>query len=252
MDGPRRYKLIACEIMFRELSYCAALSRNIIDVSYLPKGLHDMGERKMTALLQAAVDQVDASRYDAILLGYGLCNNGTRGLRAALPMVLPRAHDCITLLVGSREKYSAYFEAHPGTYYKSPGWVERSGDPNDDPSTVASDSVIAQLGINRTYEQYVAKYGEDNARYLMEMLGNWVKNYTRLAYIDTQVGDFADYKEQTRAEAERRGWEYEEIQGSTSLLQRLLNGDWDSADFLVIPASQTAIATYDDNIIGLA
>ena len=35
---------------------------------------------------------------------------------------------------------------------------------------------MAQLGIDRTYEQYAAKYGEDNARYLMEMLGNSVKD----------------------------------------------------------------------------
>jgi hypothetical protein len=252
MSTPRRYKLIACEIMFRELAYCAALSRNIVDVTFLPKGLHDMGQHKMSALLQAAIDTVDASRYEAILLGYGLCNNGIRGLRAPVTMVVPRAHDCIALLLGSRRKYATYFDAHPGTYYKSPGWVERSGDPGDDLSTVAADSVIAQLGINRTYEQFAAKYGEDNARYLMETLGDLVKHYTRLAYVDTGVGDFAAYKEQTRAEAERRGWEYDELQGSTILLQRLLDGDWDAADFLVVPPAQTLRPTFDDAIIELA
>jgi hypothetical protein len=252
MDEPRRYKLIACEIMFRELSYCAALSRNIIDIDFMPKGLHDMGERKMTALLQAAIDEVDTSRYDAILLGYGLCNNGTRGLRATLPLVLPRAHDCIALLLGSRQKYSAYFEAHPGTYYKSPGWIERSQDPGDDPSNGNPDSVMTQLGIHRTYDEYVAKFGEENARYLMEMLGDWVKNYTRLVYIDTQVGDSSGYKQQTEAEAAQRHWEYEELPGNTGLLQRLLDGPWDPGDFLVVPPSQTLMPTYDDNIIGLA
>jgi hypothetical protein len=252
MDIPRRFKLIACEIMLRELAHCAAVSPNIVDFTFLPKGLHDMGEQKMSALLQAAIDEVDPSRYEAILLGYGLCNNGIRGLHAPVPMVIPRAHDCIALLLGSRQKYAAYFDAHPGTYYKSPGWVERSQDPGDDHSTVAPGSVMAQLGINRTYEQYVAKFGEDNARYLMEMLGNWVKNYTRLAYIDTGVGDFARYKEQTRAEAECRSWDYEELQGSTALLQLLLDGDWDAADFLVIPPNQTVEPTYDDDIIRLS
>lgn len=238
--------------MFRELSYCAALSRNIIDITFLPKGLHDMGERKMSGRVQAAIDDVDTSRYDAVLLGYGLCNNGIRGLRCAIPMVVPRAHDCIALLLGSRHTYATYFDAHPGTYYKSPGWVERSGDPGDDASTVESESVMAQLGINRTYEQYVAKFGENNARYLMEMLGDWVKNYSRLAYIDTQVGDFAHYNEQTRAEAERRQWEFEELSGSTVLLQRLLDGDWDNGDFLVIPPGQMPKPTYGDDIIGLS
>ena len=68
MSAPRRYKLIACEIMFSELAYSAALSHNIIDTTFLPKGLHDMGDRKMSALLQAAIDEVDISRYEAILL----------------------------------------------------------------------------------------------------------------------------------------------------------------------------------------
>ncbi|MFV1980286.1 MAG: DUF1638 domain-containing protein [Rhodothermia bacterium] len=33
--------------------------------------------------------------------------------------VLPRAHDCITLLMGSRTRYLEYFKAHPGTYFRS-------------------------------------------------------------------------------------------------------------------------------------
>lgn len=252
MAEPRRFRLIACEIMFRELSYCAALTPNIIDVTFLPKGLHDMGERKMVARLQHAIDEVDTTQYEAILLGYGLCNNGTRGLRARLPMVIPRAHDCIALLMGSRHKYAVYFDAHPGTYYKSPGWVERSPDPGDDPSNGNPDSVMTQLGIHRTYDAYVAKFGEDNARYLMEMLGDWVRNYNRLAYIDTHVGSFAGYKEQTQAEAARRNWDYEEISGSTGLLQRLVDGDWDADDFLVIPPDQTLRPTYESDIVGVA
>jgi hypothetical protein len=246
MSEPSRYKLIACEVMFRELCHCAAQSRHIIDVTFLPKGLHDMGEAKMTALLQMAIDDVDASRYEAILLGYGLCNNGTRGLRAGIPMVVPRAHDCITLLLGSKRKYAIYFDEHPGTFYKSPGWVERGETAEDNP-----DSITTQLGIHRNYDEYAAKYGEDNARYLMEVLGNWVKNYTRMAYIDTQVGDFAEYRQETAAEAARRGWEYEEIQGSTVLLMRLLDGPWDSDDFLIIPPGQTLKPTFDDDVIGL-
>jgi Protein of unknown function (DUF1638) len=245
MDNPQRYKLIACEILFRELSYCAAQSRNIIDVTFMPKGLHDMGQSKMSARLQAEIDQTDVSQYAAILFGYGLCNNGTRGLRAPIPMVLPRAHDCITLLMGSKEKYVAYFQDHPGTFYKSPGWIERDIDPNDNP-----DSVMTQLGISRSYQDYVAKYGEENARYLMDMLGDWVKHYNRIAYIDTQVSNPQAYQAQSRADAEERGWEYEEIQGSVDLLMRLLNGEWDAHDFLVIPPSQTLIPTYDDEIIG--
>lgn len=247
MNGSRHYRLIACEIMFREFCSCAAQSHNIIDITFMPKGLHDLGEAKMTSLLQAAIDEVDVSRYEAILLGYGLCNNGTRGLRADLPLVVPRAHDCITLLLGSKDRYAAYFWEHPGTLYQSPGWMERGAHANDNP-----DSVTSQLGMNQTYDQYLAKYGKENARYLMEMLGNWVRHYTRMAYIDTGVGDLAEYKQETATDAARRGWEYEEIQGSTALLRQLLDGPWEDDKFLIIPAGRVLGPTYDDGIIGLA
>jgi hypothetical protein len=243
---PRRFKLIACEIMFREISYCASRSRNIVDVTFMTEGLHDMGERKMSTRLQEEIDRVDIAGYEAILLGYGLCNNGIRGVHARLPLVVPRAHDCITLLMGSKEKYAAYFQANPGTYYKSPGWIEREGN-----SRQNADSIITQLGMSRSYEDYVAKYGEEKARYLMSVLGDWLKNYKKLAYIDTHTGDFQVYKEQTREEARRRGWEYEQIDGSLDLLQRLLDGDWDPAEFLIIPPDRTAAPTFDDGIIGL-
>jgi len=109
-----RYKLIGCEILFREICHCASVSKNIIDVVFMQKGLHDVGEEKMSAALQEKIDETDVNAYNAILLCYGLCNYGTKGLRAALPIIIPRAHDCITLLLGSKEKYLDYFHSNPG------------------------------------------------------------------------------------------------------------------------------------------
>jgi hypothetical protein len=244
MELAKRYKLIACEILFRELSYCASMSKNIIDVVFLPKRLHDVGEKKMSTRLQAEIDQVDPASYDAVLLGYGLCNHGIRGLRASLPMVVTRAHDCITLLLGSKEAYQSHFDQHPGTFYHSPGWIERDqGLGNND------ENIFAQLGMNSTYQEYVEKYGEENARYLMEMFGDLLKNYHRLAYIDCGIGDFCQYKNFSREEAQKRNWEYEEIQGNLDLLMRLVNGDWDPQDFLVIPPQKTIQPSYDARII---
>ena len=119
-------KLISCEIFYREL--CAAVSRspNTVDLEFLPKGLHDIGCTAMLARLQEAVDRVEDGKYDAVLLGYGLCNNGIVGLTArATRLVVPRAHDCITLFLGSRQKYLDYFNSHPGVYFKTTGWIER-------------------------------------------------------------------------------------------------------------------------------
>ena len=59
--------------------------------------------------------------YDAILLGYCLCSNGIVGLSSRkVPLIIPRGHDCITLLLGSREKYQEYFNTHRGSIGTAP------------------------------------------------------------------------------------------------------------------------------------
>ncbi len=187
MEKPKHYMLISCAVLYRECYYCAALSKNIIDIKLCEKGLHDIGAAKMSTRLQSKVDDIDPNNYDAILLAYGLCSNGTMGLRSKIPIVLPRAHDCITLLIGSKEKYLQYFNQNPGTFYRSSGWIERETSSLDNP-----ESTVSQMGIS-TYQEYVEKYGEDNAKYLMETLGS-MAHYDKLAYIDTGVGNFQHYK----------------------------------------------------------
>ena len=244
MTQGRRYKLIACEILFGEIFHCAAQSHNIIDMVFMPKGLHDMGEAKMVALLQDELDKVEKDKYDAILLGYALCNNGIRGLQSHTLMVVPRAHDCITLLMGSKEKYNEYFTKNPGTYVKSPGWIERG-----EGTTLNAQSIPSQLGISGTYEDYVEQYGEENAKFFMETIGDWYKNYKKFTFIDTRVGDVQRYKDTTRKEAEKNGWEYEEISGDIILLDNLLNGDWAPEKFLTVPAGLKIQSAFDNDQI---
>lgn len=243
MTEPKRYLLIACAVLSRECYLCASRSKNLIDIRILEQGLHDIGEAKMSARLQEEIDAVDSGMYDAVLLAYGLCSNGIRGLHANVPLVVPRAHDCITLLMGSKEKYREYFDHNPGTYYRSVGWVERATSHLSNP-----DSTTTQMGMS-TYREYVEKYGEENAAYLMETMGDWLRNYTKLAYINTHVGDFEDLKEGTRHDAEERGWNYEEIDGNTDLILRLMDGQWDDDDFLTVPPGEHIESDYDESIV---
>lgn len=121
-----RLKLIACEIMYREFCAVIARSANRVDVEFLPKGLHDLGQAGMFARLEEVLAAVDQSQYDAVAMGYALCSNGLVGLAAgSVPLIVPRAHDCITLFMGSKERYLDYFQKHPGVYYKTSGWIER-------------------------------------------------------------------------------------------------------------------------------
>ena len=236
-----RYLLIACEVLAREVYLCAAHSPHIVDVQLLEKGLHDTPER-LRQELQARIDSAD-ERYDAVLLGYGLCSNSTADLVARkVPLVLPRAHDCITLYLGSRERYEKEFFAHPGTYYYTADYVERS-----DGASVALGAVSDERR-RKVYEEYVEKYGKDNADYLMEVLGAWARNYSRAAFIEMGVGPSDGAERRARQEAKRRGWSFEKLMGDLILIRKLVNGQWDE-DFLVVKPGERVQVTYDAQIV---
>jgi len=242
------YQVLACEVLFREICYEAAQSPNIIDLQLNRFGLHDIGTEKMLSQLQEQIDSVQGKGLDAVLIGYGLCNNGTAGLTARdVPVVMPRAHDCITLLLGSKEKYQSEFEREPGTYYKSSGWLE-----HHNPADVDEGHVMKGLGFGMSYEEMVEKYGEDNAKYLQETmggLGSYRENYTRMVYIDTGLGPREELIEETRRQAEQNGWRLEVMEGSRSLVKRMLWGEWDESDFLVIPPGLTVKACHNGGIV---
>ncbi len=79
----------------------------------------------------------------------------------------------------------------------------------------------------------------------------WKNNYRRLAYIDSGFGNFQQHKDYTHEEAQRRKWEFAEVQGNLNLMMRLVNGEWDPQDFLVIPPKRTIRPSYDNGIIAV-
>lgn len=242
---PMRLKLVSCEIFFREMCATVATSPHQIDIEFLPKGLHDIGSEGMLARLQEAVDRVDPLRHEALILGYALCNNGTRGLVArTVPIVIPRAHDCITLFFGSRQRYVDYFNANPGTYFKTSGWIERGNDTGE----MRQLSIPHRTGMDLSYDELVEKYGEDNAQYLWANLCDPMRNYRQLTYIEMGVEPDDRFESETRREAEVRGWQYDKVRGDMVLFRRLCHGDWDD-DFLVLQPGERVAVPLDDGIL---
>ncbi|HUT89505.1 MAG TPA: DUF1638 domain-containing protein [Thermoguttaceae bacterium] len=241
-----KLKLIACEILFRELCWAAARSPNRVDVEFLPKGLHDIGQEGMNGRLQEVLAGVDPSLYDAVLFGYGLCSNGLVGLRALdVPLVIPRAHDCITLFFGSKERYLDYFRHHPGTYFKTSGWIERG----ENLEQLAPQSIQHRNGMVQTYEQLVEKYGEDNAKFLHEELANMARNYAQITFIEMGIEPDGQFERLARKDAEKMGWKFEKLQGDLGLIQRLVDGPWEEEAFLVVPPGFRVASSFDEKII---
>lgn len=213
--------------MQREAYYCAARSKNVVDVVLMEQGLHDEPQRLCTEVRKALENTLDIQGrpYDASLLGYGLCSNGIVGLSAETPIVVPRGHDCITLLLGSKDKYKEYFDSHRGVYWYSPGWIESGKQPSKE-------------RYEKLLEEYKEKYGDDNAQYLMEVEQSWMKEYNWATFVDWGLTDSGEYKNYTKRCAEFLHWNYDELKGSADLMQKLIDGDWHESEFLVVKPGQ--------------
>jgi Protein of unknown function (DUF1638) len=196
--------VISCQVLQDLLvPLVQALPAGLVrEVTFMDYGLHRV-PGKMTGTLQEVIDRIEEP--SVVVLGYGLCGNGLNGLRAGRhALLVPRVDDCIALLLGSRRAYIREFEAVPGTYYLSKGWLESGSHPL------------------KEYEEYVPKYGPKQAMWIMDQQ---YQNYERLALVAHSQEDLEKYRPQAQEVGrfcERWGMRYEEILGSDRYVRRLV------------------------------
>jgi hypothetical protein len=240
----KHYIALTCEALARSVYAAAAESPNTISVRLYRQGLHNTPKR-LHGTLQDEIDAVQPGECDAILLAYGMCGNSTLGLMTRhTPLVIPRTHDCIALYLGSHRRYLEEFNAHPGTYWYSLDFLER----NDPGANVGLGATNIGM-MDEVYQDYVEKYGQDNADYLMEVMGEWGKHYERAVYLDTGIGDGSEFEAMAREQAERRGWLFERKQGDRRMVKMLLDGEWAEDEFLIVPPGYTIQQSMDDGLI---
>jgi hypothetical protein len=230
-----RLTVIACSSLKPELERAAAGHA----LRFLAMGLHQGSSEALNDALQS---EIDAAEGDTVAIAYGLCNGGIVGLKArSAPLVLPRAHDCIGLLLGTR-RYCAELERAPGTYFQSAGWLA-AGETRQPDFTFGPDTNVTREGL-------IERYGEDNADYLLEVFAGFTRRYDRLAFIATVAPE--EWERKAEAMAARRGWRYERLAGELGWLKRLIEGPWDGDDFLIVRPGERVVATGDERLIGAA
>ena len=237
------FKFIACNVFFREACLMAAEAPHVLDLDFTEKGDHEDSNR-LRSIIQAKIDEAEksAKAYDAILLGYGLCGNSLAGVKSGkFSLVIPRAHDCCTVFLGSKEKFREHFRDNPSRPFTSTGYRERGS------SKLNTSETKRFLGLDKSYEDYVALYGEENARYIMETLApaRDEADQHETVFIDVPETSFLGYAEVCRKEAEEAGRTFSLLKGDIGLLRRLVLGEWDPEDFLVLKPGEKIVPIYD-------
>jgi hypothetical protein len=219
MAEPRQpVRVLACPVL-RDLIE-PRLAASETTALYMDYGLHVLPKR-MAPCLQEQLDALEEP--SLVLIGYGLCGNGLEGLEAGHhTLVIPRADDCITILLGSHQAYARAQREHPGTYYLTRGWLEVGAHP---------------LG---EYQSLVDRFGRESADHVLDALFG---RYTRLCLLASTAADLAECRAEAREVADfcSRRWDmsYEEHIGSDALLSGLLEApqkmDALGEDFVVVP-----------------
>lgn len=243
----KRYKVIACKIMQRELSKVYVDSPLNLDITFLRQDLH-MVPKSLTAALQEEINSIESGEdrhtneaggeIEGILIGYGLCSNALVGIKSSkYPLVIPRAHDCTTLFMGSKERYQEYFLNVKGTFFGSNAWMELGVD-------------LGEASLVKKRKEYTEQFeDEDTVEYLMDMERAMLAHYKTITYITWPGIDDTNGIEKAHEIADLNDWEYLEYEGSDSLLKKFVSGDWNEEDFLVLQPGEMLAPSYDERVI---
>ena len=193
------------------------------EVTFLDYGLH-LVPRNLKATVQKAIDSLSAP--SLVVLGYGLCGNGLNGIEAGQhTLLIPRADDCISILMGSYDIYLKEFLGNPGTYYLTKGWLESGSDPL------------------KEHHNLLKKYGPETTEWLMN---EQYQNYKRLVLIAHTQEDLEAYRPRALEVArycERWDMQYSELVGSDAYVRGLVAAidsvTESNNDFLLIPPGDT-------------
>jgi len=232
-----RVALLACRVFEKEIALYAANARHIVETRYFEVGLHDRPDQ-LRATLQTELDSLAAREdIDAVALAYGLCGRGTAGLRAAKHrLVIPRAHDCITVFMGSKEHYAAHQKRCPTCYYYSPGWNRERRVPGPE----RLESLKLELA---------KKFDSDDVSFLLDSEREQWALHDTVTYLDLGTDDAEAEAEYARRCGQWLGWKFERLRGDPTLLRDLLWAHWDARRFQIIEPGERLGHSPDETIL---
>lgn len=203
--------IVACRTLEQELLCAMERIGCTLPVRWIESGLHNV-PKKLNARLQELLD--DCGGFDTVVLAMGFCGNSVVGLKTgSFRLVIPRADDCISLLLGQEQRRS--FSA---TYFLTEGWLK------------------GERNIWAEYQNCVSRYGQEQGRQIFDAM---FAHYRFLALVDSGAYDSSAAREQSMDISRQLGLAFRSIPGSLEHIEHLVLGNWDSSTHLILPPNST-------------
>jgi len=201
-------KIVACKTIEDELLYAMNKVNITYPVEWVESGLH-VTPKKLNARLSEVLCQIKAQR---VLVALGFCGNSVLGIKAGdFEMIMPRADDCISLLIGSVKERLRISSEH-AAYFLTDGWLR------------------GELNVWGEYLHTKEKYGKEIADSIMEMM---LGNYRTLGLLDCGVGSIEELTETTKEIADTLNLKQEVIPASLLWVESFLTGPWSDEYYII-------------------
>lgn len=208
--------VVCCETLRLEMEAARARTGSALPCVWIESGLHNVPDR-LRAALKKALGGLGAHT-ERVLLSMGFCGNAVVGLRTGdYELILPRADDCISILLGSHARRSAVCGEAP-TYFLTRGWLD------------------GERNIWAEYQYACKKYGKRRADSLFRTV---LAHYERLAVLDTGAYALSALEPETREIADKLQLRHEVLRCDLRYLEALLCGPWPEERFVRVPPHTT-------------
>ena len=191
--------IIACDNLKDEIEYILNKNNKNKEVIYIKSKLHNTPK----LLKQEIQKEIDKQKtVNNIILLFGVCGNGTIGLKSEnANIIMPRVDDCISLYLGGIENRKK-IENYNKTYFITKRYVEN------------------ELSVYNEMKTLINKYGEKKAKKMYKMLFD---KYEYIRSIDTNAYDENEIIDKVNEMCIMFNLKYEKIKSDLSIIEDLLN-----------------------------
>jgi hypothetical protein len=227
---------IICGMLDDFFTEAAKASPHEIKIDLIDKKLHTEPE-KLKKELQLRLDALKPE-WDFIVLGLGLCGGALNGLKSGKhTVIIPRCHDCISLFLGSKDKYEQAVKKYQNRCY----WFT--------PSFYKQGFLLIKKFRQQRIEEYTEQYDDETAEYLINVELEPLKHYTHLNLIDDFKNPDLVLEEEAKELALEFNWQINKFNIDNSLFYAIYRGNYDNDMFLTVPPGKMIVQSMDSNKI---